>query len=192
MAATPSNKTLRERQGGVMQRFLLGFVAGILAIPVIVFITGWLGVLPALANSEPPRWEKAFAQMALSSYVERHAPHLTNPIQATDENLLAGLKVFRDACAGCHGDPSGGSDYGGSFYPNVPQFASAPPRLPDWQLFFIVKNGVRYSGMSAWDGQWHHDKTVSDDRMWKVATFLSRLDSLPPAVNAEWHKKAGP
>jgi mono/diheme cytochrome c family protein len=172
-----------------MRRFVLGFVVGMLALPVAAFITALQGYLPALANTDPPGWERAFSQMALNAYVVRHAPHLSNPTQPTDENLLAGLNVFRDACAGCHGDPNSRSDYGASFYPHVPQFASNPPRLPDWQLFWIVKNGVRYSGMSAWDGQWHHDKAVSDDRMWKVVTFLSRLESLPPAVDAEWHKK---
>jgi mono/diheme cytochrome c family protein len=148
-----------------MHRFLLGFVIGILTLPALALAMAWMGWLPALANAQPPGWEKTFAQMALNNYVARYAPHLSNPIPATDENLLAGLKVFRDACAGCHGDPNDASDYGASFYPHVPQFAVNPPRLPDWQLFWIVKNGVRYSGMSAWDGQWHHDKAVSDDRM---------------------------
>jgi hypothetical protein len=52
-----------------------------------------------------------------------NGPHLSNPVAATDENLLAGMKIFRDACAGCHGDPSATSDYGASFYPHVLQFA---------------------------------------------------------------------
>lgn len=78
--------------------------------------------------------------MALNAYVVRHAPHLSNPMQPTDENLLAGLNVFRDACAGCHGDPNSRSDYGASVYPHVPQFTFNPPRLPDWQTFWIVKN----------------------------------------------------
>ena len=113
-------------------------------------------------------------------------------VSATDENLLAGMKIFKDACSGCHGDPNASSDYGASFYPHVPQFALNPPGKPDWQLFWIVRNGVRYSGMSAWDGQWQNDKAVSDDHIWKVVTFLSRLNSLPPSVNAEWHRKTQP
>ncbi|HEV2117069.1 MAG TPA: cytochrome c [Terriglobales bacterium] len=172
-----------------MRKCALGFIAGILVLPIAAVVTAWLGLLPTVAITDPPRWEVAFAQLALNSYIVRHAPHVRNPIAPTDQNLLAGLAVFRDACAGCHGDSNGTSDYGVSFYPRVPQFAARPPPLPDWQLFWIVKNGVRYSGMSAWDGQWHHDKTTSDDRMWKVVTFLSRLNSLPPAVDAEWHKK---
>jgi len=172
-----------------VRRFVQGFVVGVLALPLGALVAAWLGYLPALAKADPPRWEKAIAQMALKSYVARNAPHLSNPIQPTDENLLAGLKVFREACSGCHGDPNGPSDFGAGFYPRVPQFAADPPRLPDWQLFWIVKNGVRYSGMAAWDRQWHNDTATSDDRMWKAVTFLSRLDSLPPAVNEEWHKK---
>jgi DNA-binding CsgD family transcriptional regulator len=61
-----------------------------------------------------------------------------------------------------------------------------PPRLPDYQLFWIIRNGVRYSGMSAYDRQWDNDRVKSDDQIWKAALFLSRLDALPPAVDAAW------
>jgi mono/diheme cytochrome c family protein len=172
-----------------VRKLILGFALGILAIPAVALLAAWLGYLPTTAKAEPPPWEKTFARMALRSSVIRHAPHITNPVQPSDENLLAGMKIFRDACAGCHGDPNGNSDYGASFYPPVPQFAVTPPRLPDFQLFWIVKNGIRYSGMSGWDRQWQNDETVSDDKIWKVVTFVSRIKSLPPTVDAEWHKK---
>ncbi|MBI3477112.1 MAG: cytochrome c [Acidobacteria bacterium] len=172
-----------------MRKLLTGWVLGVVTVPAVIFGTAWLGFLPTQAETAPPAWEKAFAQMALNNYVARHAPRTQNPLPLTDENLLAGMKIFRDGCAGCHGDPNGTSDYGASFYPNVPQFAKTPPRLPDYQLFWIIRNGVRYSGMSAFDQQWQNDAAVSDNNIWKVATFLSRLESLPPAVDAEWHKK---
>jgi mono/diheme cytochrome c family protein len=167
----------------------MGWVLGVVTVPAVIFGTAWLGFLPTQAETPPPAWEKAFAQMTLNNYVARHAPSTPNPIPLTDESLLAGMKIFKDGCAGCHGDPSGTSDYGASFYPNVPQFAKTPPRLPDYQLFWIIRNGVRYSGMSAFDRQWHNDAAISDDNIWKVVTFLSRLESLPPAVDTEWHKK---
>jgi hypothetical protein len=55
-----------------------------------------------------------------------------------------------------------------------------------------VKNGVRYSGMFAWDGQWGKDSTgkdVTDQKIWTTVTFLKHLDSLPPSVAAAWHTK---
>ena len=107
-----------------MRKFVFGFVVGILTLPAAFLLLAWLGLFPALANADPPEWEKVLAQMTLSAYVSRHAPHLTNPVKATDENLLAGMKIFKDACAGCHGDPTATSDYGASFYPHV-QMAKA-------------------------------------------------------------------
>jgi mono/diheme cytochrome c family protein len=86
-------------------------------------------------------------------------------------------------CAGCHGDASRRSQWGATgFYQRVPQFAESPPRKPDWQMFWIVKNGVRYSGMRAW----RH--LASDREIWQAVTFLSRLRDLPPAVASEWRK----
>jgi thiosulfate dehydrogenase len=93
------------------------------------------------------------------------------------------MKMYRDDCAGCHGDYGRPSEWGSQdFYPRVPQFALEPPHNPDWQLFWIVKHGVRYSGMGAWDGQ------VPDSMIWQVVAFLSRLDSLPPSVDVAWRK----
>src|SRR2546430_9016290 len=37
------------------------------------------------------------------------------------------------------------------FYPRVPQFGFDPPRLPDWQIYWVLKNGIRYSGMGGND-----------------------------------------
>jgi len=170
-----------------MPKFLLGFVLGVAVLPLAVLIAAWSGSLATHANARPLTWEKALAQLALRRAAARKAPHVTNPVAPSDENLLAGMKIFKDGCAGCHGDAGGNSDFGASFYPPVPQFMSQRPDKPDWQLFWIVKNGVRYSGMSAWDGQW--GKAASDDNIWKVVTFLSHLNSLPPAVEAEWRKK---
>jgi mono/diheme cytochrome c family protein len=50
-------------------------------------------------------------------------------------------------------------------------------------MFWVVKHGVRYTGMAAWDG------LLSDDETWKVVTFLSHLEHLPPRVAEEFHRK---
>jgi mono/diheme cytochrome c family protein len=169
-----------------MRKFLWGVATGILLVPTAALVAAALGLLVTQANVPVTAWEEAFAQLARHGYARRHAPPATNPIAPTEENLMAGMKIYKDGCAGCHGGATEASEYGASFCPRVPQFGTHPPRKPDWELFWIVKNGVRYSGMSAWDGQWGKD--VSDDKMWRVVTFLSRLESLPPAVDLEWRK----
>ncbi len=173
----------------MIRKLAAGWLLGVLTPLVLGLSMACLGLLPSRANAPQPAWAKAVAQMALHKYVERHAPRIANPIAATDDNLLAGLQVFNDQCSGCHGGPNAPSAYGASFYPAAPQFAWHPPRLPDYQLFWIIRNGVRYSGMSAYDRQWDNDRVKSDDQIWKAALFLSRLDALPPAVDAVWRGK---
>lgn len=165
-----------------MSKFLLGFLSGAL-LPLIatagLCLSGWAGVD---ATSMPPKWEAAIAERCFTTSVARQAPKLVSPVAADSENLRAGMKIFRDSCAGCHGDAVTPSRWGTtSFYPRVPQFGSAPPDKPDWQLFWIVKHGVRYTGMGGCNG------LLADSDIWKVAEFLSHLRNLPPDVDAEWH-----
>jgi mono/diheme cytochrome c family protein len=176
-----------------MAKFCLGFLVGVLAFPVAILTVARLGLLPIHADTSPSKWETAFAHMALNASAARQAPHTPNPIAATEENLMAGVKLFKDDCAGCHGTPNSAAENETniSLYPNAPQFALHPPRKPDYQLFWIVKGGIRYTGMFAWGGQFAPDasgKDVTDKKIWTAVTFLAHLQSLPPSVDAEWRK----
>lgn len=175
-----------------MRQFVGGALTGFVMVPALFFLWAWFGWFSTNANTTPPVWETALARHALHAATARHAPHLTNPIAATEANLRAGMKLYNDDCAGCHGSADSPKVGDPNLYPDAPAFAQHPPTLPDWQLYAIVKYGVRYSGMFAWNGEWGKDSTgrdLTDERIWTVLTFLKRLDSLPPTVAAEWHAK---
>jgi len=164
-----------------MRQFACGFLLGLLLTPFAGLIACWLGWLPVSATSNPPHWELFLARRAFGASIVRQAPRLQNPFPPTSANLKSGLKLYRDNCSGCHGDAGRPSLWGTSdFYPRVPQFDSDPPLEPDWQMFWIVKHGVRYTGMGAWEG------LTPDDNIWKAVGFLSHLKNLPPDVAAEW------
>lgn len=165
-----------------MRGFLLGILVGLLGLVLAALLTARLGLFSVNATEEPPAWEVRLARVALDASVARSAARLRSPVGSSDAELLAGMKLYRNNCAGCHGDAGRPSPWGtGGFYPRVPQFAESPPRKPDWQLFWIVRHGVRYSGMGAWG-----EDMLSDREAWEVVTFLSRLNALPPAVQAAW------
>lgn len=167
-----------------MRKFFLGLLLGIILPPAIIASLALLGRFSVNAREEPPSWEKRFLQAAVARSIAHQAPVLKNPYAATDENLLAGLKEFHDDCDGCHGTGAKKSVWGTSdFYPRVPQFGFDPPRLKDYQIYWVLKNGIRYSGMGG------NDPGISEEHAWQLAMFLSRLDSLPPAVEAEWRKR---
>jgi mono/diheme cytochrome c family protein len=169
---------------------MLKFVVGVV-ITLLVLVFGGLGLallgfLPTRANQAPPEFEKHIAMSAMDNSVERHAPRLTNPVPPTDENLISGLKIYAMNCALCHGDlDRQPSVLATSFYPPPPNLILHPPDDAEWHLYFVIKNGVRYTGMPAWD------KALPDQDLWKVTAFISRMSKLPPSVQEYWKKTNG-
>jgi len=167
-----------------MKRFVGGFLAGAVFVPVAVVLAGACGVLPFRATAVPPRWESAAASRFLRASLGRAASGLANPLPETDATLLAGMKVYLDDCAGCHGGPRRSSRWGSNdFYPRVPQFREKPSRLGAPEMFLVARDGIRYSGMGGYGG------LTSDEDLWRVVTFVSAMHRLPPAVRAEWEKE---
>ena len=160
-------------------------------ITILVLVIGALGVallglVPTNANTAPPKLETQIAMSALDASMERRAPRLNNPVPPTDENLIAGLKIYTMNCALCHGgidrQPSALHK---SFYPPPPNLILHPLDDPEWHVFYAIRTGVRYTGMPAWD------KTLPESDMWKVTAFLTRIEKLPPAVQDYWKKTSG-
>jgi mono/diheme cytochrome c family protein len=169
-----------------MRNFVLGVVITILALLFGGLGVALLGFFPTRANITPPDLEAHIAMSALDNSVERHAPRTANPVPPTDENLLAGLKVYTMNCAVCHGDLDGKpATLEKSLYPPPPNFIMHPDDDPEWHVNYVIRTGIRYTGMPAWD------TALSDTDIWKVTAFLTRTTKLPPAVQEYWKKISG-
>jgi thiosulfate dehydrogenase len=167
-----------------MGKMLSGFVLGLLVLPVIGAAVLLSGRFPFQATEKPPRWEHRIASLALDPAVARKAAGLANPIAPTDDEVMRGMKLYRDDCAGCHGSPGKPSLWGrNNLYPPAPQFADHGVHDPVPETFVVLKYGIRYTGMAGWKD------IVPDDDLWRVAAFLSRVKSLPPTVESAWQEK---
>jgi mono/diheme cytochrome c family protein len=166
---------------------LAAFAVGLILLPASLLLLAVTGRLSSDSLSPPPGWETRIGETALDASLERRAAGLANPIAAGDEAaLLAGMSLYRDDCAGCHGGVRGPSGWGSnSFYPRVPQFwQEHHEHLTPAEAFVAVRDGIRYSGMGAWHGM------LSETEMWQVANFVSRMHTLPSRIDAQW--RAGP
>ena len=169
-----------------MRNFILGVVVTLLLLLLGGLAIATLGFLPTKADSVPPKMERRIAMSAMDASMERHAPRLTNPVPPTDENLIDGMKIYTMNCAGCHGGlDNKPSPLDGSFYPPPPQLIIHPLDDPEWHIYYAVRTGIRYTGMPAWN------KALSDQDMWKVTAFLSRIEKLPLPVQDYWKKSTG-
>ena len=169
-----------------MRNFILGVVVTVGTALIIGAGAALLGFMPTRANATPPKLEKQVASAALDAAMERRAPHVNNPLPPTDENLIAGMKIYTMNCANCHGDLDGKpAQWGNFFYPPAPNLIHEPPDDPEWHIFYAIRTGIRYTGMPAWE------KNLSENDIWKVTAFLARLQKLPPAAQEYWKKVSG-
>jgi mono/diheme cytochrome c family protein len=169
-----------------MGKFILGVIVTLLVLILGGLGFATLGFLPTRANVAPPRWEHHLANAAVDASMERHAPRVTNPLPLSDQNFEDGMKLYTMNCAVCHG----GLDrkpvsLAGSFYPPAPNLISDPPDDPEWHVFYCIRTGVRYTAMPSWE------RTLSEQDMWKITSFLSHMEKLPPAVQEYWKTSFG-
>ena len=86
---------------------LRGFVAGVLTVVAVGLIGGYVvlrsGLVPANADAQPGSLETWAAKTSLRATLAREAPKGPDPIAATDDNLIAGVELYAQHCAICHG-----------------------------------------------------------------------------------------
>jgi mono/diheme cytochrome c family protein len=169
-----------------MRNFILGVVVTLVVLVLGGLAIAMLGLLPTNADSTPPRIERRIANSAMDASMERHAQRVTNPVSPTDDNLIDGMKIYTMNCAFCHGGlDNKPSLLQKSFYPPPPQLIIHPMDDPEWHIYYAVRTGIRYTGMPAWN------QALSEQEMWKVTSFLSRVEKLPPGAQDYWKKSFG-
>lgn len=108
--------------------------------------------------------------------IERRAAEITVP-PLDDPNLIQeGFEHYHEMCTGCHLAPDlDSSEIREGLNPQPPVLAKVVPDLSPAQLFWVIKYGVRMTGMPAW-GTSH-----SDQMIWAMVAFLERLPHMTPA-----------
>ncbi len=158
---------------------IIGFIVGIIIIPLGAFIYIEFGYAPVATGASPFPFEKQIATKALKSRIAREAPHQAS-IPANEENLLAGAKVYREDCAVCHGTGSEPkTPIAKGMYPPPPQLFHGKGVTDDpvGVTYWKVDNGIRLTGMPSFKG------SLSDLQMWQVSQLLANATNhLPPAV----------
>jgi thiosulfate dehydrogenase len=142
------------------------------------------GLVPANADANPGPLEIWAAHTSLDATLAREAPKSPNPVALTDANLVAGIDLYGQHCAICHGTAKGetsASPIAKGEYPAPPQLATdGVEDDPEGYSFWKIAHGIRWTGMPAWRG------TLNDEQIWTLALFLKHMDKLPPAAEQAW------
>jgi|SRR5581483_3345844 len=155
------------------------FSAGALAIVIAALLAGGVLVLGARgfsAREMPSAVERWVAREARGMAAPAGARERTNPIPDSPQVEAEARAHWADHCAGCHANNgSGDTEMGKRMYPPAPDMRQAPTQqMTDGELFFIIQNGVRLTGMPGWGGGSSHDEEDS----WKLVRFIRHLPQL--------------
>ena len=156
--------------------FALGFATAIALLWLGVWSYLKLGLAGVRADEIAPRWERQLMSSAVRASVRLNAPKIQNPVPPTDENLVAGGKLYVNGCAGCHGRLGKAPRSREALYTPIPQLPQEGTPYSDAEVFWVVKHGIRRTGMSA------YGPFYSDQQVWDIVAFIKQIKNLPPHV----------
>jgi mono/diheme cytochrome c family protein len=140
------------------------------------------------ARAQPSALEAAIARNVRKMAMPANARNTRNPIPDSPEVQREARLHFADHCAICHGNNgSGDTQIGHGLYPKPPDLrADGTQKLSDGDIFWIIENGVRLTGMPAFGGAGsEHGDT---DSSWKLVRFIRHLPALTPEERLEMEK----
>lgn len=157
---------------------LFAVVGGVASVAAIGFaLTG------ISARKDPPRAEVVMARAARGLLIPASTARARNPLLPTPEALRSARAHWADHCASCHGnDGKGDTKMGRNLYPRAPDMtAPATQELSDGELFWIIENGIKLTGMPAWGTASPED----DAETWELVQLIRLLPALTGAELAE-------
>ena len=138
---------------------------------------GWVSIRRGFsARDNPSAIEVYVAKTARNLSIPASERDAKNPFAPTAEVLSEARAHFADHCATCHGnDGSGKTEIGQNLYPKAPDLRqSETQNLKDGQIYYIIHNGIRLTGMPAWGGP------GKDDDSWELVLFIRHLPQMTP------------
>jgi len=143
------------------------------AVGVIGFAySGIFDVAATTSDATVIRW---ILETTREKSVRRSAEQVLLPELSDEDRPPRGAKAFDEMCAACHGAPGREPFLGaGDMNPPPPDLAKVAPERTPQELFWVIKNGLRMTGMPAWG------PTHGDDQLWDLVALMTRLPELTP------------
>jgi len=171
----------------------------VIAIVAVVLVALVVAVATSLlhdglsARTTPTKFEIMVARNVRHLAIPSNARLAQNPLLDSPEDLRDAQLHFADHCAICHANDGGGQTMiGGGLYPKPPDLRLPETQnLTDGELFWIIENGVRFTGMPAFSNGGEHGGMQGS---WKLVHFIRHLPHLTAAerIEMEHYNPKGP
>jgi len=151
---------------------------GIALGTVVALVVAGLGVMHAGIFDVSTAWrDPALLRWVLvttrEASIERRARDIRAPDLTAADRVERGFRAYRDRCEACHGRPGGAqTPLAKGLNPEPPNLGSDEDHMSPAELFWVVKNGIRMTGMPAWG------PSATEDELWDVVAFVRALPTM--------------
>jgi mono/diheme cytochrome c family protein len=178
-----------------MGRYVFVLVVGLAVGVIVSVLVGVLIVGPlAIAHRSDLPLERVYGDFAVSLASRLHSGGTPSPSTQGQRAVQAGRLAYIGSCAECHGASGDGKGvFGTAIYPPATDLTTGDTKeKTDAQLYWIIKNGLSFTGMPAFGSQY------SDQDIWSMVSYLRSLQQQQSAAvvvatpNAEQLAEADP
>lgn len=149
---------------------------------VLLAKSGLYNVSVLSPDPGPIHW--LFSTTSRNSVIH-HSAGIHPPNLADSALAVEGFHHYNEMCVTCHGAPGiERSEAGEGLYPHPPDLVHSAKHMPAREMFWIVKNGIKSTGMPSFG------KTHSDQKIWAIVAFLEKMKNMTPAEYASMQKAA--
>ncbi len=152
----------------------LGIIIALAVLSVLTVIyTGAFNVATAWKDPALVRWVLVTTR---ESSIARRAQAVQAPVLDVANRIDNGFRTYREMCAICHTSPGGEvSPLAKGLNPEPPDLSKDEDHMSVAELFWVIKNGVRMTGMPAWS------PSLSDEELWDIVAFVKVLPNMSAA-----------
>lgn len=165
--------------GGRGRAAALGAVAGAVGVLAVLGLAGLAIVYTGAFNVAATEEHNAFTRWAFDTtfhhLVERRAARIAAPETAPPDAIEAGAAAYKAMCQHCHAGPGAErADWASGMRPRPPHLTEAAAHWAPEEVFWLVRHGVKMSGMPAF-GPSHDDAAI-----WNIVAFVKALPAMTP------------
>ncbi|MCU0344422.1 MAG: cytochrome c [Ignavibacterium sp.] len=151
----------------------------LLVLSLIFIYSGWYNVSANEQENGIMKWVLATTK---NNSIEARIENISIPDLNDSLMIKEGFEHYDEMCVSCHGAPGEEvTELSKGLNPSAPFLTELEKEIDTRELFWVIKNGIKMTGMPAWG------KTHSDEKIWAIVAFMKTL----PDMTAEDYKKMG-
>jgi mono/diheme cytochrome c family protein len=155
-------------------KILISGIIGLSLIAVLFLLFVFSGIYNIGATSPHYKFTRWVISKMTDHSIKHYSGEVAEPPNLTDSSLIkTGFMHYREMCSGCHGAPGiNCNEIAEGLYPKPPRLLKSANEWKPAELFWIIKNGIKMTGMPGF-GISH-----SDDKIWAMVAFMEKLPDM--------------